>query len=835
MNSPRTFSRHSVRRGNSLLLVFIIVSALMITVAAVMKTLVFDKKLNRRIALAAEARNAAEGAAEIAIAELDRRANSYSSLTSDPLSGFTMPTDAKSFLAYGEVQASSIAFKAGQLSDLPSKPVELLSTDPFYKPEPSDSGAGKPVILRHGYIYGRATTKDQTNGTLVNSYISTLVQVREQTWLSYAIFYNLDLEFHAGSAMDVRGPIHSNANIYARSETGYRLNAFGPVTTPKKLLRKIKYDPNRTSHQGDVYFPFKPKATATSDLTAMALTGEDSSRSDFMSFASTKWKGFVQDKSFGVKPFNPPGLLQYVEDDYSTSGVDETRNPAYAMIEPQLAKVNYDDAANHTFAGWKGDETENQKFSALSGFLIRVTAKLDTATGNLVNQDGTALSSTKPGWSLIYYDCADNGRPVNRSNLPNRDATSGKPTEFVVDLAKMHTDLLTILNKAVQLVAYKAANGNTSLTAPTLPSGETKYALADSRQGFKLGSTSNDGFKGAHHTLQVNMRQLNCFLRYGLDLTASPIARDLTKWKNTSGDTTQMVYPVDTAWSGIVYVEMPLIPYSDITISARDATDKIRPAVRATTTTPGFATVVVDAKKLPSLPTDTAKRDDGFTLATNGPLYLRGNFNAGDSDGTAAADPNTAPDTYTATYDPDSTGGTGGPIWPYVYTELPALLAGDAVSILSEGYADNDMRDSPIKHGSGSLRTASNTVVSAAILSGIVPTRLTTSGVGSNDQWAGGVHNFVRFLENWSGKTFRLRGAIVCLWENEVSKGPWYQGEYAYWYGVPTRNVGYHNFFAGGRFPPGLPVLRTVRRMAVSDITEAQYNAGPPKPPKAGD
>jgi hypothetical protein len=139
-----------------------------------------------------------------------------------------------------------------------------------------------------------------------------------------------------------------------------------------------------------------------------------------------------------------------------------------------------------------------------------------------------------------------------------------------------------------------------------------------------------------------------------------------------------------------------------------------------------------------------------------------------------------------------------------------------------------------LRPASDSALNAHFTEVSAGIISGIVPTKVNASGVGVGDQWAGGVHNFVRFLEDWSGVTYRYRGSVVCLYENEVSTGPWFQSYYAYWYNFPGRDIGYHAYFSGGKFPPGMPVIRTVRKISVADITAAQYTSGPPTPPAAG-
>ena len=53
------------------------------------------------------------------------------------------------------------------------------------------------------------------------------------------------------------------------------------------------------------------------------------------------------------------------------------------------------------------------------------------------------------------------------------------------------------------------------------------------------------------------------------------------------------------------------------------------------------------------------------------------------------------------------------------------------------------------------MPNATNTTVNAGIISGIVP-----SGSG---YYSGGVENFPRFLEDWSGKTFTYYGSMLEL------------------------------------------------------------------------
>jgi hypothetical protein len=363
----------------------------------------------------------------------------------------------------------------------------------------------------------------------------------------------------------------------------------------------------------------------------------------------------------------------------------------------------------------------------------------------------------------------------------------------------MNATLLNRLNAAVKLVKYKentssSYNGNRALATG---SGTSLYGIYDRRQGYVHNGSSNSGLKGAHNTIQIDMGAFNTFLN-----------SDASLWVDTT-DSTKKVYDPDKSYSGVVYVQIPLLADSVSAVSARKTTDKIRPAVAPTSTTAGYAVVLRNAEVLPTLPSNTNLRDDGLTFATNAPVYVMGNYNA---DGLSSTGSSSEPDTT----------GAGN-------TEVPALIAADAVTLLSASYSDADMAASAT-----TLNTASFTEVAAGIIAGIVPTKLNASGVGTNDQWAGGVHNFVRFLENWSGKTYRYRGSIVCLFENEVSTGPWYQSLYTYWYNFPARDVGYHAYFSGGKFPPGMPVIRTVRKISVADITAAQYASGPPTPPAAG-
>jgi len=229
-------------------------------------------------------------------------------------------------------------------------------------------------------------------------------------------------------------------------------------------------------------------------------------------------------------------------------------------------------------------------------------------------------------------------------------------------------------------------------------------------------------------------------------------------------------------WNGIVYVELPYA-----TATTRD--DGVRPSVD------GFGVKLVDGAQLPNPAFARSKDIYGMTVATNNALYVQGHYNA---DGSSATGSATAPDAND------------------VAAEPPAALAADAITFLSSSWSDTRSFESGIPASS------SFTEVSAALLTGQVVTNK-----GNNGRYSGGVENFPRFLENWSGRTFRYRGSMVALFESEVATEPWRNN----YYSAPNRDWGFHQLFAQGFYPPGTPNTRTFRRIDFRDLSPSDYIA----------
>jgi len=149
----------------------------------------------------------------------------------------------------------------------------------------------------------------------------------------------------------------------------------------------------------------------------------------------------------------------------------------------------------------------------------------------------------------------------------------------------------------------------------------------------------------------------------------------------------------------------------------------------------------------------------GLTIATDLPLYIKGNYN--------------------------STAKKGS-----------ALLC-DAITLLSPSWSDA-ASSSPLNS-----RVASSMTVNACIMTGHV-------GTINGSTYSGGLENIFRFIEKWDAATVTYRGSIIDLWFSQFATAPWSYGAY---YTAPTRNWAFDtDLLSPSNWPPGTPRVHTVQR-----------------------
>jgi hypothetical protein len=157
-------------------------------------------------------------------------------------------------------------------------------------------------------------------------------------------------------------------------------------------------------------------------------------------------------------------------------------------------------------------------------------------------------------------------------------------------------------------------------------------------------------------------------------------------------------------------------------------------------------------------------------VATAMPMYVYGNYNASNSFGSSLGQNSTS---YT---------------WP-------AALMADSITILSTAWNDGNTAKMP---------APTTTTVNAAMLEGIVRS--------TNGLYSGGLENFLRLLENWSGSIpLWYNGSIVVMFPSQFATNNWRQtGNY---YNAPKRNWAFDtNFTIQAKLPPLTPQAKGVIR-----------------------
>jgi hypothetical protein len=173
----------------------------------------------------------------------------------------------------------------------------------------------------------------------------------------------------------------------------------------------------------------------------------------------------------------------------------------------------------------------------------------------------------------------------------------------------------------------------------------------------------------------------------------------------------------------------------------------------------------------------------GLTIATENPVYIQGEYNDG---------------------------GVNNGTW--AGNSVAASVAGDAVTFLSNNWNDVNSFISPYNPAN---RPGVTTSYRTAIISGKGIPFVQPAGTGQDYGTDGGVHNFLRYLENWGG-TLDYEGSLVSFYYSAQAIGPYKCCTTVY--SPPTRAYFFdQNFTAGPQWlPPRTPTLRSINTVGFS-------------------
>lgn len=132
--------------------------------------------------------------------------------------------------------------------------------------------------------------------------------------------------------------------------------------------------------------------------------------------------------------------------------------------------------------------------------------------------------------------------------------------------------------------------------------------------------------------------------------------------------------------------------------------------------------------------------------------------------------------------------------------KIPAALLCDSINILSNNWNLNDSTSTQ----SVNSRPATSTTINAALLSGTDSTGGIEGSGGQGGAYNGGLENYPRLHENWSGDTLTYRGSFVSLDTPRHVDGGWIYGNPQYT--APGRNWDYDtDFNDASNLPPLTP------------------------------
>lgn len=192
----------------------------------------------------------------------------------------------------------------------------------------------------------------------------------------------------------------------------------------------------------------------------------------------------------------------------------------------------------------------------------------------------------------------------------------------------------------------------------------------------------------------------------------------------------------------------------------------------------------------------------GITFSSENGIYVQGNFNA-----TGAASP---PSSGNTPYDQ---------YYPFNGNfHIPASIVADAVTILSNAWNDAKSFSSPYDEGG---RLASDTQIRFAMIAGdTISTREQSPNQGGlSPRLNGGVHNFKRFLERWTGERLDYAGSLINLFNSRNNSGSFKCCNTVY--DPPVRNWVFDSTFLDpARIPPGTPFFQYVQTTGFERSTE---------------
>lgn len=177
----------------------------------------------------------------------------------------------------------------------------------------------------------------------------------------------------------------------------------------------------------------------------------------------------------------------------------------------------------------------------------------------------------------------------------------------------------------------------------------------------------------------------------------------------------------------------------------------------------------------------------GLTVASENPVYIQGDYNCF---------------------------GCAGGTWSSLHAATS--VAGDAITLLSNNWNDVNSFISPYNING---RLAVTTYYRTAVLGGKGVSFPQPTGYASPQDFGtdGGIHNFLRYIENWGGQTLYYEGSLISLYYNRQATGTFKCCTTVY--SPPTRGYNFDvEFLQPTLLPPRTPLFRDVNTTGFTQL-----------------
>jgi hypothetical protein len=183
----------------------------------------------------------------------------------------------------------------------------------------------------------------------------------------------------------------------------------------------------------------------------------------------------------------------------------------------------------------------------------------------------------------------------------------------------------------------------------------------------------------------------------------------------------------------------------------------------------------------------------GLTIVSDQAVYMRGDYNCGSA-------------CTAASFEAPANDGQ----------RIPAAVMADTINVLSNNWSLDDLTSINNIYLAG--RTTTETTINAAFLAGIdITGGVNRGGKDLNDNTGGGLNNYPRFHEDWTGTPFNYLGSLVSLSApkrvNGIFCGSGGTNPSCNIYNPPTRNWSYDlRFNNAANLPPLTPRVLSLKQ-----------------------